>query len=44
MLSAPHAPVEKSGGPPTRGLFDTLTSPAQFHTPTSTLDSSFQHM
>jgi hypothetical protein len=44
MLNTPHTPVEKSGGPPTRGLFDTLTSPTQFHTPASNPDSSFQYM
>lgn len=44
MLNAPHTPVEKSGGPPTRDLFDTLTSPAQFHTPTSSHESSFQYI
>jgi len=44
MLNTSHTALDKSGGPPTRGLFDTLTSPAQFHTPVSNPDSSFQHM
>lgn len=44
MLNTSHTALDKSGGPPTRGLFDTLTSPAQFHTPASNPDSSFQHI
>ncbi|PSN54658.1 Nucleoporin NUP53 [Blattella germanica] len=41
LIGTPHAVVGKSStGPPTKSLFDTLSSPAQFHTPTNT---SFQH-
>ncbi|KDR08044.1 Nucleoporin NUP53 [Zootermopsis nevadensis] len=43
LLNTPHTSVEKSG-PPTRGLFDTLTSPTEFHTPTSNPDSSFHQI
>ncbi|KAJ4450131.1 hypothetical protein ANN_01538 [Periplaneta americana] len=44
MLNSPHTPIEKGGGPPTKGLFDVLTSPTQFHSPATNSHASFQHI